>query len=143
MQNSRECPQATADLLTQAAPPEGYGKAAQTELNAAADASFHPFHQQHEIASGRNDVQISYYRRPGKVRAVVTNLGTLPYDGVLKLDPAGMGLRENSVRATLLDEQTLKSQNTEVRREPLPFTPSQPGPRLVIPRHDFRLIWQE
>jgi len=118
-----------------------YFKAKEDFGVAAADATFHPFHQQHEIASGRDDVQISYYRRPGKVLAIVTNLGKTPYDGVLKLDAAGMGLREQPVRATLLDEQAPKSQNTEVRREPLP--PSQAGPRLAIPPHDFQLIWLE
>ena len=104
----------------------------------AADVTFHRFVDQREIAAERDDVKISYYRRPKQVLAVVTNLGKARYEGTVRFEFRGLGL-DDSAKATRLDEQTPKPYNTELRREAL--TLDKASLRMTIPGHDFVLIW--
>jgi hypothetical protein len=104
------------------------------------DVTFHRFFEQKEIRTQRADVAVSYYKRPGSVLAVVTNLGKQLYEGPITLDLAALGLAQGKVEAAEVDGASTVEYQTETTSRPLELEAGG-ALRMTIPSHDFRLVW--
>jgi len=106
-------------------------------------AGIHPYFEQKAIATGRNDVKISYYKRDRSVLAIITNLGKTPYEKTVRLDLKALGLDAAKVKIELLDEDPkTRPEGAQwagklMRKELLLENGTL---KLTIPPHDFRMI---
>lgn len=110
--------------------------------------AFMPYHRQKEIATGRPDVAVSYYRNAKGILAVITNLGKESFDGKVTLDAKVLGLSGTltAVRLGAGKEPVFMEKggwqnlnDTEVRRDAVALE-SDGSLRLAIPAHDFAMI---
>lgn len=113
--------------------------------------SFHPFYRQLEIKTDHADVVSSYYRRGSRVLAIITNLGTEPYEGAVRFDLKKLGIAAGEATATRVDAAKPPVYNTQqkrwdgtgdtsVRREPVPWASDGASLAVKIPSHDFQMI---
>lgn len=103
------------------------------------ETAFHSCFEQREILAARADVQVSYYRRAGRVLAIVTNLGKEPYEGPITIDWKTLGLTAERSSVVRIDGKEPGQNRTELLNEPM--TPEKDGTlRLAVPAHDFRMV---
>ena len=103
------------------------------------ETTFHCCFEQREITAARADVQVSYYRRAGRVLGIVTNLGKEPYEGPITIDWKALGLTAERTSVVRIDGKEPGQNRTELLIEPI--TSGKDGMiRLAVPVHDFRVF---